>query len=107
MNHDQAPLQALLLPFETGVLAKPQGGALFLRARDGWPLRGAAIPGLVVEQGYKPESDALVRAGHALADANDAGTFPTVLLLPPRQREELRALFAQALDRCQEGGLVI
>ena len=107
MNHDQAPLQALLLPFETGVLARPRGGVLFLRARDGWPLRGAAIPGLVVEQGYKPERDALERAGHALAAADGADTFPTVLLLPPRQREELRALFAQALDRCEDGGLVV
>lgn len=107
MNHDQAPLQALMLPFETGVLARPQGGVLFLRARDGWPLHATAMPGLVVAQGYKPESDALLRAGHELADDGDTAAFPAVLLLPPRQREEMRALFAQALDRCRDGGLVV
>ena len=33
-------LETLFLPFETGMLTWPaEGGALFLRARDGWPLR--------------------------------------------------------------------
>lgn len=102
-----APLHALLLPFDSGVLAWPRDGdALFLRARDGWPLRPHAARGLRVEQPFRPDADALERAGYALDD--DAGVPASlVLVLPPRQREEMRTLFARAVDRCAEGGMVV
>ncbi|MCI4568411.1 class I SAM-dependent methyltransferase [Lysobacter sp. CFH 32150] len=97
-----------MLPFVTGALAWPQaGGALFLRARDGWPLHQRALPGLVCEQSFKPEADALQHSGGTLMDEDDRATYPLVLLLPPRQREEARALFARALERTQAGGTVI
>ena len=67
-----AALESLWLPFASGALAWPQaGGALFLRARDGWPLHQHAGPGLVCEQSFKPEADALQRSGIPLADADD------------------------------------
>jgi 16S rRNA (guanine1207-N2)-methyltransferase len=99
-------LQALMLPFVTEALAWPGSGALFLHARDGWPLHARATPGLEVEQGYKPDADALERAGF-VPSTDPSKVYPLVLLLPPRQREELRALFAQALDRCEAGGVVV
>ena len=105
---EDAPLQALMLPFENGALRwPPQGGALFLRARDGWPLHARPLPGLVTWQPFRPDADALQRGGFDLTDDAAAGGFPLVLLLPPRQRDELRALFACAFDACSEGGTVL
>lgn len=103
-------LEALLLPFATGALAWPQAGTLFLRARDGWPLRAAARPGLVCEQSFKPEADALTRSGWTVRDpdaADDGMRYPLVLALPPRQRDEARALLARALAHCEAGGMVV
>jgi 16S rRNA (guanine1207-N2)-methyltransferase len=104
-------LEALLLPFATGALAWSQtGGALFLRARDGWPLRAAARPGLVCEQSFRPQADALLRSGWAVQDpsvSDDGPRYPLVLLLPPRQRDEARALLARAIARCEAGGTVV
>ena len=104
--HGDPALEALMLPFDEGALAWPKDGALFLRARDGWPLHRHAQPGLVCEQGFKPAADALQRAGYDVRAADDT-RYPLVLLLPPRQRDEARALFAHALDRVREGGTVV
>ena len=38
-------LETLMLPLAEGRLAWPGDGALFLRARDGWPLHAAPRPG--------------------------------------------------------------
>ena len=105
---EAAALESLWLPFANGLLEWPaHAGALFLRARDGWPLRQRAWPGLVCEQSFKPQADALRQAGFALADADDATLFPLVLVLPPRQREEARALLARAIARTAPGGRVL
>ncbi|MBI3524223.1 MAG: class I SAM-dependent methyltransferase [Betaproteobacteria bacterium] len=61
---------------------------------------------LVCEQSFKPFADALTGAGFALAEENQE-SFPLVLLLPPRQREESRALLARALQRAAPGGVVM
>src|SRR5688500_6570150 len=103
-----AALETLWLPFASGALAWPQaGGALFLRARDGWPLHQQPRPGLVCEQSFKPEADALQRSGFTLGDAADTTLFPLVLVLPPRQRDEARALMARAIARTAPGGRVL
>jgi len=135
MNADaDAALQALFLPFETGQLAWPsEGGALFLRARDGWPLHRQSRPGLVCAQGFKPAAEALQHSGLTLVDEDaahgcasaaggcalpsvagcaeaapsDDARYALVLLLPPRQREESRALFARAIARLRPGGIVL
>lgn len=105
---DDAALQALLLPFVDGVLAWPAtGGVLFLRARDGWPLHQRPLPGLVCEQSFKPEAEALERSGLTLVEASDEGRYALVLVLPPRQRDEARALFARAVAHCAPGGRVV
>ena len=72
---------------------------------------------------FKPEADALQRSGlivcndGALEDAGVAGgngvehassiRYPLVLLLPPRQRDESRALMARAVAACAPGGRVL
>lgn len=99
-------LEALMLPFAEGTLAWPRDGALFLRARDGASLQRQAPPTLVCEQGFKPQAEALQRAGFALRAADDA-RYGLVLVLPPRQRDEARALFAAALARLRPGGTIV
>jgi 16S rRNA (guanine1207-N2)-methyltransferase len=103
-----AALRALQLPFTNGALQWPQHSALFLHAQPGWPWRGFSA-----EQPFKQAADELLREGRATQVRADgppeagAGDAPLVLLLPPRQRDELRALFARALDACSEGGMVV
>lgn len=102
-------LETLFWPLIEERLTWPQeGGALFLRARDGWPLRQRAWPGLVCEQTFKPDADALQRGGLEVNNAAHRDRkFPLVLLLPPRQRDEARALMARAIEAAGDGGRVI
>jgi 16S rRNA (guanine1207-N2)-methyltransferase len=108
-------LETLFLPIVERTLPWPTDGALFMGARDGWPLYRQPLPGLVCEQWFRPEVDALQRSGqvvlpfqaHAGVDSSPGRTFPLVLVLPPRQREQARALLANAIMRLQPGGIVI
>jgi 16S rRNA (guanine1207-N2)-methyltransferase len=109
-DHGDPVLDVLCLPLDTGALAWPQaGGVLFLRARAGVALRAAARPGLVCEQTFRPAADALERDGWAVRDAHadDDARYPLVLALPPRQRDEARALLARAVMHCAPGGAVV
>lgn len=99
-------LDALMLPFASGQLGWPEGGAVFLRAREGAALHAHAPRALVCEQSFRPAHDALQRAGFE-ARASGLDAFPLVLVLPPRQRDEARALFAAALSRVRPGGTVV
>lgn len=108
MATDDPALETLLLPFEQNLLAWPEaGGALFLRARDGWPLHRRPLVGLVCEQSFRPDAAALQRSGLALVDADDEDKYPLVMVLPPRQRDEARALYARAVARTAAGGRVV
>lgn len=103
-----AALETLFLPFVSGTLPWPErGGALFLRARDGWPLHQRSWPGLVCEQSFKPDAQALEHNGLVISEADDQARYPLVLLLPPRQRDESRALMARALASLAPGGRVV
>lgn len=106
-RHGDPALETLMLPFADGTLAWPCEGALFLRARDGWPLHERPLPGLVCEQSFRPDAEALQRSGFELQSPEDVGEahYPLVLVLPPRQRDEARALFARALACLQPGGI--
>ena len=104
---DDPALQALWLPFADGALAWP-GRALFLGARDGWPLHQRHWPGLACVQAFRPMFDALQRSGLDVVPAvPDGQRWPLVLLLPPRQREAARAQFAQALALLEPGGRIL
>lgn len=106
-----AVLDALMLPFAQGMLHWPDGPVLFLRARDGAALRRFPLDRLVCEQSFRPEAQALERAG--LEVVPDASTvvmdapYPLVLVLPPRQRAEARALLARAMQWAAPGGVVV
>lgn len=103
-------LGTLFHPFDEGLLTwSAEGGTLFLRARDDGSLR-RQIPGLVCQQEFKPVVDALARGGLETVELESLPPdrrFALVLVLPPRQREEARALLAQAVARCAPGGRVL
>lgn len=103
-----AALDALFVPFAQGDLRMPADGRVaVLRAHDGFALREWRRPGWVVQQSFKPAADALARSGfHVEAELRD-GPFPRVLVLPTRQREETRALFAHAARLAGRGGVVV
>lgn len=107
MRRDDSALETLWLPFDGGALHWPAGGGLFMGARAGWPLQGRALPGLVFEQAWKPDADALQQQGFTPAGDDAVGPWPMVLLLPPRQREQARAGFARALARLSPAGTVV
>ena len=106
MSSQDPPLETLFEPFVRGRLKWPEDGALFLRARAGRPLQENALPGLVCEQTFKPHADALLRAGRQMLVREEA-QYSLVLMLPPRQREEARALMARAVAATRAGGRVV
>lgn len=103
-----AALAALFVPFDSGELTLPADGrVLFLRARAGVRLREMARPGWLCEQSFMPFADELARNGLRVGEPAADETFSLVLLLPPRQRDEARALFARALQHVAPGGVVL
>ncbi|MGY3038476.1 16S rRNA (guanine1207-N2)-methyltransferase [Rhodanobacter sp. TND4EL1] len=103
-----AALAALFVPFESGELRLPaDGSVLFLRARAGVRLREMAQPGWLCEQSFLPFADELGRNGLRVGEPAVGERFSLVLVLPPRQRDEARALFARALTHLAPGGCVL
>lgn len=107
-----APLETLFLPFSASNLRWPQGPVLFLRARDGWPLgEHATASQLVCAQSFRPFAEALERSGWEVRSEQvleeSSERYALVLVLPPRQRDEARALFARALDLVAPGGQIV
>jgi 16S rRNA (guanine1207-N2)-methyltransferase len=105
-------LDALFVPFERGDLVVPTSARVwFLGARDGAALRRHATAGWTCAQSFKPYADALNKAGLRVLDPacipDAAEDCDIVLVLPPRQRDEARALFAQASRLVSRGGLVV
>ena len=101
-------LAALFVPFESSELRLPTDGrVLFLRARAGVRLREVAQPGWLCEQSFMPFADELDRNGLRVGEPEADELFPLVLVLPPRQRDEARALFARAVRHTAPGGTVL
>lgn len=101
-------LDALFLPLEAGALRLPADArVLFLRARDGFRLREVARPGWRGEQSFKPFADALESSRFRVEAQVEGEHFDLVLVLPPRQRDEARALFARAVQLAAPGGVVL
>ena len=102
-------LDALMQPFADGLLRWPVEGALFLRVREGAALHAVRAGAWSCTQPFKPEAEPLQRLGASTLDedALPQAAFPLVLVLPPRQREEARALLAKACAAVAPGGIVI
>ena len=110
LSQSDPALDALFLPLEHLQIPWPDDGALFLRARAGVPTTGGRWPGLVCEQSFKPLHDVLQRAGLDVlpgAGETELPRKPLVLVLPPRQRDESRAVLARALQAVTPGGWVL
>jgi 16S rRNA (guanine1207-N2)-methyltransferase len=116
VDRSDAALEVLWFPFDSGALAWPSAGdTLFLRARHSPLLQRMARSGDVIcEQSFAPQADTLRQAGWAVRDpfeildcARDTARYSLVLVLPPRQREEARALLARAVMHCAPGGTVL
>ena len=99
-------LDALFLPFDQGLLPWPDDDVLFLRARAGVALQ-AGRRGLVCEQSFRPDALALEAAGQTVVAVEPDRRYRLVLVLPPRQRDEARALFARAVAHLAPGGRVV
>jgi 16S rRNA (guanine1207-N2)-methyltransferase len=108
-NPGSEVLDALFLPLTSGVIPFPHAQqALFLRARAGVPLHAWPRERFLCVQTFKPFADVLMRAGFAVEDEPvDGRRFPLVLVLPPRQRDEARALLARAVRHAGADGIVV
>lgn len=96
-------LETLLLPFERGEFAIPSR-ALFLGAEPHSALK--SWPAVTGWQPWKPFAEAWKKEGLALCD-DPGGTWPLVLLLPGKSREETLASFASAYDLLEPGGSLV
>lgn len=96
-------LETLLLPFAHGDLAVPQR-AIFLGAEPHPDLR--AWPHITGWQPFKPKADVWERDGFTRIDELN-GTFPLVLMLPGKSKDETLAWFAQAYDLLEPGGALL
>ena len=107
-SHSLDPVSdTLFLPLAEGLIDLPEiGQVLFLRARLSEALQDFPREKFVCDQSFKPGHEALVRAGFALNDG-DGETYALTLVLPPRQREESRALLARAILSTAPGGTVM
>ncbi len=108
--HDPAVLETLFLALETGAVPLPAAGpVLFLKAEPQPRLPLLPKDRLVCRASFKPDHDALAMAGYTVLNPEDPGlpAAGLTLILPPRQRDEMRAIFARALMAAPEGGVVL
>lgn len=96
-------LETLLLPFSRGDLAIPSR-ALFLGAEPHPELK--AWPALSGWQPLFPLAEAWQKAGFSLVD-QPSGTWPLVILLPGKAKDEALASFAKAYDLLDDGGVLV
>ncbi|KJS38290.1 MAG: hypothetical protein VR74_06110 [Hyphomonas sp. BRH_c22] len=107
---DTDVLDTLKLALDGGGVTVPESGTvLFLRAEPGPVLPLLPRDRLTCQQAFKPPHDALKAAGYTLL-APGTETFEPAeltLILPPRQKDEARGLYARAMLAAPEGGVVL
>lgn len=96
-------LETLLLPFSRGEIAVPRR-VLFLGAEPHPALRD--WPEATGWQPFKPLAEAWEGEGFARLD-EVSGTWPLVLLLPGKSRDETLAAFAKGYDLLEDGGRLV
>ncbi|HET9032294.1 MAG TPA: class I SAM-dependent methyltransferase [Dokdonella sp.] len=103
-----AALDALHHAISTARVSLPEDGrVLFLRARDGHWWGEVSRRDWLCQQSFKPFAAALERSGLVVAEPAAGQCFPLVMLLPPRQRDEARAMFARAAQHAEAGATLI
>lgn len=102
-------LDTLLLPLENGTFDLPDAPqrVLFLRARMGKDLGLLDKSRLDLVQSFAPDREALAAGGYEAQPECGGESYGLVLLLPPRQKQEARALIAEAFRRVAPGGRVV
>ena len=97
---DPVVYETLMLALEDGAVTLPENGpVLFLRAEVTPYLSQLPKDRLVCQNSFKPDHDALKAAGFEVLppEAEHFPAAPLTLILPPRQKDETRALLARAL----------
>ena len=104
---DDPALETLLLPFldERLALASRRRAVPACARRLGRCSDGS-LPGLVCEQTFKPDADALLRAGAKRCCGASSGNYPLVLVRRRGSASEARALMARAVVS-ERGGRVV
>lgn len=98
-------LQALILPFERGLLPLPDR-CFLIRAEASEVLDHDWRSRLVCEQSFKPAADRLLKAGFQTVDRL-TGDFPAGLCLLTKHKAENRANIARAWSLLAPGGLLV
>ena len=104
-SNENPAFASLWQPFLTGVM-KGGDAYLFLRARSGSLPHAIKAEQIHCLQSFKPFADELRKSRFPLIEKIQQA-YPIILILPPPQRDETRALFALALQTASEDGLVI
>lgn len=107
---DTDVFDTLLLALETEAVPLPQDGPiLVLNAEPGPWLSRLPKERLVLRTTSKPDHDALTAAGFAVLapDTVDIPQAKLTIIVPPRQRDYARALYARALMAAPESGYVL
>lgn len=105
MTDENPAYVTLWYPFQSGVLAW-RDRHLFLRARAGVLPNEVKAEQIDCMQSFKPFVNELQQMAYPLIQQIQQ-TYPIVLLVPPPQRDETKALFAQALKSVSDDGLVV
>ncbi|MFN4226042.1 MAG: class I SAM-dependent methyltransferase [Hyphomonas sp.] len=107
---DPIVFETLLLTLEREAVPVPEGGpVLVLNAEPGPWLNQLPKERLVLRSSYKPHHDALKAAGfNVLAvDSVDLPEAMLTIIVPPRQRDQARAVYARAVLAAPERGVVL
>lgn len=107
---DTVVFDTLLMALDTEAVPLPADGPiLVLNAEPGSWLSALPRDRVVCRTSQKPAYDALKAAGYAVLEPDSAEIPPAMLtiVVPPRQRDYARALYARALMNAPEGGYVL
>ena len=99
------PIQALILPFDKGLLALPER-CFLIRAEAAEVLDAEWRGRLVCEQSFKPAADRLQKAGFTTVERL-GDTFPAGLCLLTKHKAENRANIARSWSLLEPGGLLV
>lgn len=107
---DTVVFDTLLMALDTGAVSLPEEGPiLVLNAEPGGWLSQLPKERVVCRTSMKPAHDALKAAGYNVLapDSVDIPQAQLTIVVPPRQRDFARALYARALMAAPEGGAIL